>query len=952
MTARHFVAQQCNHSPRDGGYRPDKSRTVLSVLVKVCASLLGLMIFAPLVQAQGGIRSEHLMPTAAASTPVAPDQTPESVTCPTPGTQDLLTMPELKSQNGVLRANIAVTDGLRTVWGSHGIKKQGSSTDTRCASQYLRFFVGYDPEHPQPWPAGPEPMPGPTLRARVGDLIEITFQNKINLQHFANSLDQGLLGNTPGCDQVFGAPGWHANTKVRNGSQINPTVNNPGGFVFTATTGGETGATPPKFPQTKGATVQDGTVTWINQAGVDWTANNPYNPGTPIQPVNNNPGGFVFTATGIKRGTTGESGATEPDFPQTEGAWVRDNDVTWTNSGKQVAIYPDGDTMPDCIHGSSTANLHFHGTHTTPSTTGDNVLLYIRPALQMSAGSEPTDAFVEEQFAQIFRTCEKDGSPSRWDQLPRAWRDKQKELLQQYDATAPYKGQPGSLPHSMQLWPSNAAELAQGLWPQYQIGASPYCFRLTKYVPPPKNTNEPPQYLMGQAPGTHWYHAHKHGSTALNVANGMTGAFIIEGQYDDDLHKFYGPQLREQVLMLQQISPAPFPLLNPANTVAPGAARPPISVNGRRQPIVEMRPGEVQLWRIVNGAFRDAVQFVGFVPEGAKEPCNQPGARDVVLPCVNWRQIAQDGVQFDFTNYNRVGAPNNTFDLAPANRADLLVKAPTQPGTYELRARANTGPLIQQCPSPPHECQAAADTSYLFPLLTVKVADGPVSPPMDFIQKESDFPQFPTFLADIPENSIYTKRKLVFGPGNTTINGQAFNPNQINQVMLLNTTEEWKVENQANDKSHPFHIHINPFQVVELFEPNSPEAMTEGNPCYVNPDDPATFKPCPSQQPQAPFVWWDTFAIPTGRQYIITKRCNDPTNADTCPAQLRPYTQCSTATGKPVCTEYIPGWFKMRTRFADFTGDYVLHCHILIHEDRGMMQLIEVVPDKTLYTHH
>ena len=45
--------------------------------------------------------------------------------------------------------------------------------------------------------------------------------------------------------------------------------------------------------------------------------------------------------------------------------------------------------------------------------------------------------------------------------------------------------------------------------------------------------------IMGQAPGTHWYHAHKHGSTAINVANGMTGAFIIEGKYDDDLNAAY-----------------------------------------------------------------------------------------------------------------------------------------------------------------------------------------------------------------------------------------------------------------------------------------------------------------------------------------------------------------------------------------------------------------------------
>ena len=47
----------------------------------------------------------------------------------------------------------------------------------------------------------------------------------------------------------------------------------------------------------------------------------------------------------------------------------------------------------------------------------------------------------------------------------------------------------------------------------------------------------------------------------------------------------------------------------------------------------------------------------------------------------------------------------------------------------------------------------------------------------------------------------------------------------------------------------------------------------------------------------------------------------------------------------------IPGYFKMRSRFVDFTGTYVLHCHILIHEDRGMMQLVEVVTDKPPYVH-
>ena len=36
---------------------------------------------------------------------------------------------------------------------------------------------------------------------------------------------------------------------------------------------------------------------------------------------------------------------------------------------------------------------------------------------------------------------------------------------------------------------------------------------------------------------------------------------------------------------------------------------------------------------------------------------------------------------------------------------------------------------------------------------------------------------------------------------------------------------------------------------------------------------------------------------------------------------------------------------KIRQVFNDFTGTYVLHCHILAHEDRGMMQLVRTVSE-------
>ena len=737
--------------------------------------------------------------TVALFAPVrAHSQTLQPVTCPAQQ-QALLVMPEIKSgADHKLRGTVKLVDGVRTLWGFTG--------DARCATQNLRILQGVDANNPKPWPVTTDPMPGPTLRARVGDLVELTFFNQIDVNNFANSLDHGAIGTMDACDQyTFG-------------------------------------------------------------------------------------------------GSTASSGG--------------------------------GDTMPNCLHGSSTSNLHFHGTHTTPSTTGDNVVMFIRPSLRANGKVLPSDSTANAAFAPLFAQCEESGPPKTWTATPTAMQNLQQSLIQLYDTTVAYQGKPGTLPDSMQLWPANEKQISQGLWPQYQIGAYPYCFPLPAY--------DSTTMRMGQSPGTHWYHAHKHGSTALNVANGLTGAFIIEGKYDDDLHKYYGANLTQQVLMIQQLASAPFPLTDPTVSVVtghgPGAPRPQISVNGRLDPVVTMHPGEVQLWRIINGAFRDAVQFIYFEPQSKTSCAN---VKPAVPSPVQWRQIAQDGVQFNVANYDSVGTLNSAFNLAPANRADLLVQAPAQSGMYTLCIVKNSALYVQSTTGLPDAPSPLLTVNVAAAAKKAKSATAPYATG-GFIP-DSLFPTFPVFLKDVVDSEIRKTRTLTFGAGNSTIDGISFEDGVVNQAMLLNTAEEWTIKNEADDKSHPFHIHINPFQITTLFEPNAPEAKDKTNPCYVDPNNPDTWKPCATRQPAAPWIWWDTFAIPTAQQ--ISLAC---TTLSACPTQLQPYTKC-TSRG---CTEYIDGWFRMRTRFVDFTGQYVLHCHILIHEDRGMMQLIEVVPNTTPYTHH
>ena len=80
------------------------------------------------------------------------------------------------------------------------------------------------------------------------------------------------------------------------------------------------------------------------------------------------------------------------------------------------------------------------------------------------------------------------------------------------------------------------------------------------------------------------------------------------------------------------------------------------------------------------------------------------------------------------------------------------------------------------------------------------------------------------------------------------------------------------------------------------------------------------------------FIWNDTISIPPAYNFMPDKK-----------------TPRLDKNGKQA---FAPGYVKIRHRFVDFTGIFVLHCHILGHEDRGMMQLVEVVNNKTLMEHY
>ena len=332
----------------------------------------------------------------------------------------------------------------------------------------------------------------------------------------------------------------------------------------------------------------------------------------------------------------------------------------------------------------------------------------------------------------------------------------------------------------------------------------------------------------------HWYHAHKHGSTTINVANGMTGAFIIEGEYDAHLDTFYGTgwMRRQPVMIFNQIGTVP-------NLFSGSGGQPPISVNGRLVPKVTMKPGEVQMFRMANTSSRAGVFFAGIV-QGI--PTAQPTTPVTWAP-FTVKQIAQDGVQFHQKNYD--DSKDQTFLMASGNRVDLLIKAPDnasgQPQQYTVQAinAVNTA-------------QTKSTTRYVN-LFVIEVASGTSVPDTDNTSKfisGTAFPKPPAFLDDITDAEVKATKTVTFATtlpvanlpvnappfGVHTIDGKRFEGN-IGQVVLLNTVEEWKIENRTTAATapgvidHPFHIHINPFQIVEVFSPTD----TIPNPAGGNP---------------------------------------------------------------------------------------------------------------------
>ena len=202
-------------------------------------------------------------------------------------------------------------------------------------------------------------------------------------------------------------------------------------------------------------------------------------------------------------------------------------------------------------------------------------------------------------------------------------------------------------------------------------------------VPPGKNAMERYEYQLPRdhVSGTFWYHAHKHGSVALQLTTGMAGALIVEGTGLDLVPEIHDAV--ERVMVLQQLKFTPKPGVTvtstPQNVYTNDTSAVSISlINGQLHPVLRVAPGSVERWRFIHAGLNSTLKLA--VLKDSEQLIQNPASR-VYLPL---REIAVDGIPRGKLVEWSKPANNDYPVMYPGYRWDVLFKAPYEPGTYFL----------------------------------------------------------------------------------------------------------------------------------------------------------------------------------------------------------------------------------------------------------------------------
>lgn len=326
------------------------------------------------------------------------------------------------------------------------------------------------------------------------------------------------------------------------------------------------------------------------------------------------------------------------------------------------------------------------------------------------------------------------------------------------------------------------------------------------------------------SPGAYWYHSHFHGGAQRQVESGIAGPILVDGILDP-FPELKG--IKERVLVLRNFQKTTTGKLASAIVTSAPSIR---TVNGQADPVIDIQPGETQLWHLLNIS---ANQYFRIRING----------QDVQI-------LSRDG--------NTVNKQVMTDELliGPSARFSVLVVGPAAGDHPVELAFGNTG--------------AAGDQYKGARIATLRSSGAPV--PTRAITSAYPSPE------DLRNVQVANVRQFAFQDSPTDgdafmINGERFDPRRVNTTVKLGDVEEWRLYNPSQEL-HQFHIHQTDFQVVAIND-----------------------KP-------VPFTGYrDTVFIPTRGSITLRIPFRDPV----------------------------------------MLGKFVYHCHILEHEDGGMMQVVQVV---------
>ncbi len=475
--------------------------------------------------------------------------------------------------------------------------------------------------------------------------------------------------------------------------------------------------------------------------------------------------------------------------------------------------------------------------------------------------------------------------------------------------------------------------------------------------------------------GTFWYHSHRHGSTALQVSSGMAGALVVRGNrfptqkangdLDSLLKNADGSAMQEQLLVFQQIQYACFDAKGQIKTqvvdgkvvawicdpgdvgeirnydqFGPGSwgeSGRYTTINGLVQPRFESKVGQVERWRMIHGGVRDTIT-VAFRPRRPGAPAYRATTAEAAADYIRqncagepipYHIVAADGLT------TAVARSTQTVTLQPGYRFDALVMFPTAgdycvvnepvPGTASVTRADQDRQLLATVSVAAGAPVSNIDTALTDTLVAAAQRTMPTDVRAAVIADLRDGLKLTRFVPhpDVTDDEITGTQELVFFidlSGNVakfevgnksfdsknfdpaTFKPRSYDPNYVDRALPLGGVEEWTL--QSAFVGHPFHIHVNPFQIVEILDPNGVDVSAPG----------AIDRAGGAVDPQYPGlkgVWKDTLWVKS----LIS-------NPADFPAKL------ASSTYK----------IKIRTRYQRFIGEYVLHCHILDHEDQGMMQ--------------